>query len=46
MLNGCIIEGIVINLVLSLGVCVGKGSIVKDSVILNDIIIGNDVKII
>lgn len=43
--NGCIIEGTVINSVLSPGVRVGKGSIVKDSVILNDTIIGNDVKI-
>ncbi len=43
--NGCIIEGSVINSVLSPGVRVGKGSIIKDSVILNDTIIGNNVKI-
>ncbi|WP_025724883.1 glucose-1-phosphate adenylyltransferase [Acholeplasma granularum] len=39
--NGCIIEGTVINSVLSPGVRVGKGTVVKDSVILNDTIIGN-----
>src|SRR5690606_2249544 len=33
--NGCVIEGSVINSVLSPGVRVGKGSIVKDSIILN-----------
>src|SRR5690554_109440 len=43
--NGCVIEGTVINSVLSPGVRVGKDSIVKDSVILNDTIIGDDVKI-
>ena len=43
--NGCIVEGTVINSVLSPGVRVGKGSIIKDSVILNDTIIGNNVKI-
>src|SRR5690554_6840584 len=43
--NGCIIEGTVINSVLSPGVRVGKGSVVKNSVILNDTIIGNHVNI-
>lgn len=43
--NGCIIEGTVINSVLSPGVRIGKGSIIKNSVILNDTIIGNNVKI-
>src|SRR5690554_1451624 len=43
--NGCVIEGTVINSVLSPGVRVGKGSIIKDSVILNDTIIGNEVKV-
>ncbi len=43
--NGCIIEGTVINSVLSPGVRVGHGSVVKNSVILNDTIIGNHVNI-
>jgi glucose-1-phosphate adenylyltransferase len=43
--NGCIIEGTVINSVLSPGVRVGKGSIIKDSVILNNVLIGKDVTI-
>src|SRR5690554_2665321 len=43
--NGCIIEGTVINSVLSPGVRVGKGTLIKDSVILNDTIIGDNVKI-
>lgn len=44
--NGCIIEGTVINSVLSPGVFVGRGSIIKDSVILNDTHIGSDCEII
>lgn len=43
--NGCIIEGTVINSVLSPGVRVGKGSVVKDSVIMNDTIISTNVKL-
>ncbi|MFP4177494.1 MAG: glucose-1-phosphate adenylyltransferase [Acholeplasmataceae bacterium] len=43
--NGCIIEGTVINSVLSPGVRVGKGSTIRDSVILNNVLIGNDVTI-
>jgi glucose-1-phosphate adenylyltransferase len=43
--NGCVIEGTVINSVLSPGVRVGKGSVIKDSVILNNVIISTDVKI-
>lgn len=43
--NGCIIEGTVINSVLSPGVRVGKGSMIKDSVILNNVLIGDDVTI-
>jgi len=43
--NGCVIEGSVINSVLSPGVRVGKGSIVKDSIILNNVIIGENVTI-
>lgn len=40
--NGCVIEGTVINSVLSPGVYVGRNSVVKDSVILNDVVIGHD----
>ena len=43
--NGCVIEGTVINSVLSPGVRVGKGSVIKDSVILNNVIISSDVTI-
>ncbi|VEU82356.1 glucose-1-phosphate adenylyltransferase [Acholeplasma hippikon] len=43
--NGCVIEGTVINSVLSPGVRVGKGSVVRDSIILNDTIISENVEI-
>ena len=43
--NGCIINGSVENSVISPGVVVGKGSIIKDCVILNDVIIGENCKI-
>lgn len=43
--NGSVIEGIVINSVLSPGVRVGKNSIIRDSVILNNAIIGDYVTI-
>ena len=34
--NGCIVNGAVINSVLSPGVCVERGAVVRDSVIMND----------
>jgi glucose-1-phosphate adenylyltransferase len=37
--NGCVINGSVINSVLSPGVCVEKGAVVRDSVIMNDTVI-------
>jgi len=37
--NGCVINGRVINSVLSPGVCVERGAVVRDSVIMNDTII-------
>ncbi len=37
--NGCLINGSVINSVLSPGVCVEKGAVVRDSVIMNDTVI-------
>ena len=43
--NGCVIEGKVINSVLSPGVRVGKHSVIKDSVVLNNVIIGDYVTI-
>ncbi len=43
--NGCVIEGTVINSVLSPGVRVGKGAIVKDSVILSHVLISDGVEI-
>lgn len=43
--NGSIIEGTVINSILSPGVYVGKNSVVKDSVIFNQAHIGDNVQI-
>ena len=43
--DGTVIEGSVINSVLSPGVYVRKGAVVKDSVILNDCIIGENVQL-
>ncbi len=37
--NGCVIEGTVINSVLSPGVCVESGAVVRDSVIMDDTVI-------
>ena len=43
--NGCVIEGTVINSVLSPGVRVGKDTVIEDSVILNHVIISDHVSI-
>lgn len=43
--NGCVIEGTVINSVLSPGVRVGKNTVIEDSVILNHVIISDHVSI-
>ena len=43
--NGCKIDGIVEDSVLSPGVIVGEGSTVKNSVILNDVVIGTNCQI-
>ena len=40
--NGCNIDGEIIHSVISPGVRVGEGSIIKDSVILNDVVIGKN----
>jgi glucose-1-phosphate adenylyltransferase len=37
--NGCVIHGTVINSVLSAGVCVERGAVVRNSVIMNDTVI-------
>ena len=37
--NGCTISGTVINSILSPGVCVERGAVVRDSVIMNDTVI-------
>jgi glucose-1-phosphate adenylyltransferase len=43
--NGCVIEGTVINSVLSPGVYVGKGAVVKNSVILHHTILSDYVEV-
>lgn len=43
--NGCIIDGEVINSVLSPGVVVKKGAVIKNSVILNDCVINENVRL-
>jgi len=43
--DGSIIEGTVINSVLSPGVYVRKGAVVKDSVLLNNVIVGENAKL-
>ncbi len=40
--DGCIIEGTVENSVLFRGVKIGKNTVVKDSIIMQDTVIGND----
>jgi glucose-1-phosphate adenylyltransferase len=37
--NGCVIDGMVVNSVLSPGVCVEAGAVVRDSVIMNDTVV-------
>ncbi len=43
--DGCVIEGSVENSILFRGVKVGKGSVVKDSIIMQDTVIGNNVSL-
>ncbi|MCB0190142.1 MAG: hypothetical protein KDE31_37980 [Caldilineaceae bacterium] len=38
--NGCIVRGVVTNIILSPGVYVSPGAVVKDSVVMNDTWIG------
>jgi glucose-1-phosphate adenylyltransferase len=37
--NGCVIDGTVVNSVLSPGVCIEPGAVVRDSVIMNDVVV-------
>ena len=41
--DGCLIEGTVENSIIFRGVKVGKGSVVKDSILMQDTIVGNNV---
>jgi glucose-1-phosphate adenylyltransferase len=43
--DGCIIEGEVENCIIFKGVKIGKGSVVKDSILMQDTIIGENAKI-
>ena len=43
--DGCIIEGTVINSILFRGVKVGKGTVVKDSILMQDTIVSENVKL-
>lgn len=38
--NGCVVEGTVINSVLSPGVRIGAGAVVRDTIIMNDTVVG------
>jgi glucose-1-phosphate adenylyltransferase len=37
--NGCVIDGVVVNSILSPGVCVEPGALVRDSVIMNETVV-------
>lgn len=41
--DGCLIEGTVENSIIFRGVKVGKGSVVKDSILMQDTVVGNNV---
>ncbi len=43
--DGCVIEGTVINSVLSRGVKVAKGAVIKNSIIMQDSVIEEDVEL-
>lgn len=43
--DGCVIEGKVENSILFRGVKVGKGTVVKNSILMQDTYVGNDVKL-
>ncbi len=43
--DGCVIDGTVENCILFRGVNVGKGSVVKNSIIMQDTVIGSDVQL-
>lgn len=43
--DGCVIEGTVENCILFRGVKVGKGSVVKNSIVMQDTVIGENVQL-
>ena len=43
--DGCVIEGQVINSILFRGVKVGAGTVIKDSILMQDTIVGNNVNL-
>lgn len=43
--DGCLIEGTVENSIIFRGVKVGKGSVVKDSILMQDTVVGNNVNL-
>lgn len=43
--NGCVIEGTVINSIISRGVVIKKGAVVKNSIIMQDSVIGENVNL-
>ena len=43
--DGCIIEGVVENSILFRGVKVQKGAVVKDSILMQDTLVGQNVKL-
>ncbi|MBE6538117.1 MAG: glucose-1-phosphate adenylyltransferase subunit GlgD [Ruminococcaceae bacterium] len=43
--DGCVIEGVVENSIIFRGVKVGKGSVVKNCILMQDTVVGNDVSL-
>lgn len=43
--DGCVIEGVVENSIIFRGVKVGKGSLVRNSILMQDTVVGNDVSL-
>ena len=45
MADGCIIDGTVENCIIFKGVKIGKGAVVKDSILMQDTVIGDNAKV-
>ena len=43
--DGCIIDGTVENCIIFKGVKIGKGAVVKDSILMQDTVIGDNAKV-